>query len=361
MTVECSQCKSFVCRQGRTDSPTENCPMLGDFPAFEDLYQTPELKRNAYHAARVEAEGYCEWTRLREVAEYASKLGVERLGVAHWVDTGREATLAARYFEQRSLLPLLPPHSATQAPLEQVGFFAEQGTQLNVVVGMPVVQEALFISASETPVVVLVARDTRLFHNPAGALYTSGSYSRERLFGDRDTAEWSPFQGVGIEALGRASATMAEQNRVELNRLQEAMVFARVLGVKHIGISFCTGFQNEARLLTGVLAGNGFQVSSVCCKAGAEPKALIGIEESEQVRPGQPEMICNPLAQAELLTRDEVQLVMSLGQCVGHDAATLGSLNVPAFCIVAKDRVLAHNPVVALYRLESTSDTDACT
>ena len=69
-------------------------------------------------------------------------------------------------------------------------------------------------------------------------------------------------------------------------------------------------------------------------------------------------MICNPLAQAELLSRDDVQMVMSLGQCVGHDAATLGYLNVPTFCIVAKDRVLAHNTVAALYELELEENGD---
>jgi uncharacterized metal-binding protein len=59
-------------------------------------------------------------------------------------------------------------------------------------------------------------------------------------------------------------------------------------------------------------------------------------------------MACNPVAQAELLNRDQVELAMVLGQCVGHDAATLGHLAVPAFCLVAKDRVLAHNTTAAL-------------
>ena len=60
MPVDCSLCKGYVCREGRTDSPTENCPMHGDFPAFDELYNSPELVDNAYRAALVEAEGYCE-------------------------------------------------------------------------------------------------------------------------------------------------------------------------------------------------------------------------------------------------------------------------------------------------------------
>jgi uncharacterized metal-binding protein len=64
-------------------------------------------------------------------------------------------------------------------------------------------------------------------------------------------------------------------------------------------------------------------------------------------------MICNPLAQAELLNRERIELALVLGQCVGHDSATIGRLDVPAVSVVVKDRVLAHNTVAALYRLEA--------
>jgi uncharacterized metal-binding protein len=130
------------------------------------------------------------------------------------------------------------------------------------------------------------------------------------------------------------------------------MEFARRLGATLLGISFCVGFRNEARILTRVLEANGFRVRSVCCKSGAVPKERLGIADSQKVRPGQPEMICNPLAQAELLNREGVELALTLGQCVGHDSATIRRLDAPAVCLVVKDRVLAHNTVAALYRLE---------
>jgi uncharacterized metal-binding protein len=37
---------------------------------------------------------------------------------------------------------------------------------------------------------------------------------------------------------------------------------------------------------------------------------------------------------------------------VGHDSATMAHLRTPAVCLVAKDRVLAHNTVAALYELD---------
>jgi uncharacterized metal-binding protein len=82
------------------------------------------------------------------------------------------------------------------------------------------------------------------------------------------------------------------------------------------------------------------------------PKEKLGIRDAEKVQPGQPEMICNALAQAELLEREGVELVLLMGQCVGHDSATMAHLHVPAVCVVAKDRVLAHNTAAALYELE---------
>jgi tRNA-Thr(GGU) m(6)t(6)A37 methyltransferase TsaA len=108
------------------------------------------------------------------------------------------------------------------------------------------------------------------------------------------------------------------------------------------------GFREEAKTLTRLLETNGFRVSSVCCKTGAVPKEEAGISDAEKVRPGTAEMLCNPLAQADLLNRDEVEFTFSLGQCVGHDAATLQHIQGPAICLVAKDRVLAHNTVAAL-------------
>jgi uncharacterized metal-binding protein len=132
------------------------------------------------------------------------------------------------------------------------------------------------------------------------------------------------------------------------SRLAEAMDVAHRLGAGHIGVSFCVGFKEEAKVLSKLLETNGFQVSSACCKTGSTPKEDVGITDDQKVRPGTKEMICNPLAQAELLNREGVEFVMVLGQCVGHDAATFRHLNAPAICMVAKDRVLAHNTLAGI-------------
>lgn len=60
-------------------------------------------------------------------------------------------------------------------------------------------------------------------------------------------------------------------------------------------------------------------------------------------------MICNPLAQAVLLNDSAAELILLLGQCVGHDSATVAQLRKPAVLLAAKDRVTAHNTIATLY------------
>jgi uncharacterized metal-binding protein len=325
--------------------------MREDFPDYRDLYSTDGKRRLAYHSAIVEAIGYCRWTRLQEVAEFSYRMGYRRAGIAYCPDMAREASLVMRYLQSRSLDVVIPPGRTACDPPGQARLLAVHGTQFNVIAGMCVGHDSIFIRASQAPVTCLVARDTRLRHNPAAALYTSGSYFRSTLFGRGNAAVQEGFHGDDLDALGAASSDVSASEGVRC-RVEEVMKFARRLGASHLGLSFCVGFRNEALLLTMVLEANGFRVSSSCCKTGAVPKEEFGLLDSQKVRPDRPEMACNPLAQAELLNRERVQLALLLGQCVGHDSAAMMHLKAPAVCVAAKDRVLAHNTVVALYDLE---------
>ncbi len=323
--------------------------MHGDFPTFQDLYRDGPSVSLLRNSALVEARGYGRWNRLREVGELSLLMGFRRVGLAHGPGTLGEATRAASYLSSVGLTPILPDPDEAGGPRLQAERFRISGTEMNVVVGLGVASEALFVKSSHVPTVVLLARDLRLRHNPAAALYLSRSYLQDALHG-----HWPPSDRVDPpdeweSALRRmVREEVSEESDPPPTRLEEAMTVAHGLGATAIGITFCVGFKDEARTLTRILEVNGFQVVSACCKTGATPKEEIGVPDEEKIRPGRPEMTCNPLAQAELLNREEVQFALVLGQCVGHDAATLGHLNAPAVCLVAKDRVLGHNPVAAL-------------
>jgi len=350
---DCTHCDTFVCRLGRTEGGGPDCPMADHFPDFDWLYEDAEDRRQALVAARIEAEGYGRWNRVEETRTFIRRMGWLRVGVAHGRDTGREAHRFADLLARDGVESVLPFEGEPEDAAAQARRFQTVGTDLNVVIGLPMAEEALFLRDSSAPVTVLVARDVRLRHNPAGALYISHSYLRDALHAthNRFTDRTDRIDEPELAAVARSMAAW-EQERVTADlpptRLEELMQFAIRLGAGHIGISFCVGMREEAALLGRILEKNSFQVSGICCKSGAVPKEQLGLSDEEKVRPGTDESICNSHAQAELLNREGVGLAVILGQCVGHDAATLGRLTMPTTVLVAKDRVLAHNPVAAL-------------
>lgn len=352
MHVHCARCKSFACRAGRPDAAPADCPMRGEMPSPASLYPGGQRRRLAQESAAIEGLGYGRWTRLREVAELARRMGYERVGVSYCPDMVREAVLAALFLRDSELGVQLPPEPLDCDPFGQAAFFAQRGTQLNVMAGMCVGHEAVFIRASQAPVTVLVARDARLRHNPAAALYTADSYSHDRLYRPKRQQAHLPYRGVSTGRMLAAARKLHPKKHERWCRVRETMELLHLLGVDHVGVSFCVGFRREARTLSRILEANGFRVSSICCKTGAVPKEELGIPPWHKVRRDDREMMCNPEAQAELLNRAGVGFALVLGQCVGHDAATLARLAMPAACMVAKDRVLGHNTVAALYGLE---------
>jgi uncharacterized metal-binding protein len=138
--------------------------------------------------------------------------------------------------------------------------------------------------------------------------------------------------------------------RTRLTRVEELIQFARKCDYKRLGIAHCGGLAYEAGLLTEVLESNGFEVVSVQCKTGAVPKERIGLKADEKIAgPEEWETMCNPIAQAMIINRTNVDLAIMLGLCIGHDTLFIKYCAVPLTVLAVKDRVLGHNPLAALY------------
>jgi uncharacterized metal-binding protein len=136
-------------------------------------------------------------------------------------------------------------------------------------------------------------------------------------------------------------------------RVEEIMDFARRMGWRHLGIAHCAGLMEEARLARQIFRAGGFQVSTVCCKVGSIDKEEVGVGDHEKVRPGEFESLCSPLGQAALLAQAGTEFNVVIGLCVGHDSMFYMHSKAPATVLVAKDRVLGHNPAAALYTSHS--------
>ncbi len=133
-------------------------------------------------------------------------------------------------------------------------------------------------------------------------------------------------------------------------RVEEVASFAKKMGYKKLGIAFCVGLMDEARMLTTILENRGFDVVSVCCKAGATPKETIGITEEQKIKgPGSFESMCAPITQAEILNSERTEFNIAVGLCVGHDSLFFKYAHAPVTVLIAKDRVFGHNPAAGLY------------
>jgi uncharacterized metal-binding protein len=149
--------------------------------------------------------------------------------------------------------------------------------------------------------------------------------------------------------VAHASALVESEGYCKWTRVEEIVQFAKRLGFTRLGIATCISFVDLARVLSAIFESHGFEVASVACKNGGVPKESLGVRDEEKIRPGTYEAMCNPISQAELLNRAGCQLNVVLGLCVGHDSLFFRHSEGLATTLVAKDRVLAHNPVGALH------------
>lgn len=135
-------------------------------------------------------------------------------------------------------------------------------------------------------------------------------------------------------------------------RLREIIELCKSMGYHKVGLAFCKGLRKEAKVAADILRSHGLEVVSVICKAGGIDKTEVGIDGQMKLCPGAFEAMCNPVLQAELLNEQKTEFNITLGLCVGHDSMFYKYSEALVTTLVAKDRVLAHNPVGALYQAD---------
>lgn len=125
------------------------------------------------------------------------------------------------------------------------------------------------------------------------------------------------------------------------------------MNFKRLGLAFCLGLAGEARTVEKLLSDKGFDVVSAVCKVGCISKEVIGIGDEDKIEPGSSESMCNPIAQARLLNAAQTEFNIVLGLCVGHDSLFLRYAEALCTVLAVKDRLLGHNPLAAVYNLDS--------
>ncbi len=140
-----------------------------------------------------------------------------------------------------------------------------------------------------------------------------------------------------------AAAELVDGGKVgTLSRLEEIIEYAKARGYEKIGVAYCYGMEQEAKLLGDTLTKAGFRLSMVSCTVDGVAEDRINQKTSEIG------VSCNPLGQANQLNHEGVQFSILMGLCLGHDILIQKQLKMDFTTWVVKDRVTTHRPLDAL-------------
>lgn len=155
----------------------------------------------------------------------------------------------------------------------------------------------------------------------------------------------SEYRGEALRSM-RVSAGIEADYYLKKTRLEELILYAKEMEYKTLGLAFCVGLEEEAKKVCEILSKD-FNVHSVCCKVCGIDKDSFDLKyvHKEQEK----EAICNPLGQSMILNEEETDLNIILGLCIGHDILFTKNSEAPVTTLAVKDRVLAHNPLGAVY------------
>ena len=196
--VQCSYCGKKTCFTGDMTSSPEFCPSKLEPDALSSArarLEDPEIRQMAQDVAKT-WKGMAGKNRIELTMEYARLRGYKKLGLAFCVGLSQEAEMLANALINEGFDVIsagcmcgslcsedvgLPEEDKIMAgkrqpmcnPIGQAAVLDEGGSQLNIMLGLCVGDDVLFIKHSKAPVTVVAVKDFALAHNPLGALYTS--------------------------------------------------------------------------------------------------------------------------------------------------------------------------------------------
>lgn len=206
--LSCSDCGVLNCFRQQKDFPAFCLTTNTDSSTIDEAvahYKGDGLTaKMARAAAEIEGIYYGRLTRAEEIVAFAKRIGAKKIGIATCVGLINETKIFCRILEAKGLESYsvlckvgsidkteigIPEdlkvekgcYEAICNPVLQAKLLNEAKTDLNVINGLCVGHDSLFIKYSEAPVTTLITKDRVTGHNPAAALYTSGFYYK-RLF-----------------------------------------------------------------------------------------------------------------------------------------------------------------------------------
>jgi uncharacterized metal-binding protein len=210
VNTTCVGCEAYKCRYPESKlSAPGSCPRRQYAKVVKETVEKsrrdPEILRVNIACEEVlkrgsDSQGY-QWTRIRELIEYTRVLRYKKIGIAGCIGLMEESKLLARILTEAGLQVVLvgcmaggatrgkfglrerkgAPHFACN-PIMQAEVLNRERTDLNVMVGLCLGHDVLFIKYSEAGVTPLIVKDRVTGHNPIAALYTSQGYYKNKLW-----------------------------------------------------------------------------------------------------------------------------------------------------------------------------------
>ncbi|MEW6715675.1 MAG: DUF1847 domain-containing protein [Nitrospirota bacterium] len=161
--------------------------------------------------------------------------------------------------------------------------------------------------------------------------------------GSLELGEYTLAENIPLQ---NTSDLLRREHGNSLCRTEEIINYCQKLGIKKVGLVFCIGLAEEARLIAKIFKQH-FRVASVCCR-------MTGIDKDKnqhlvKINEGEFETSCNPIGQAKMLNKLKTEINVQLGLCVGHDMLFHKYSDAPVTVLAVKDRVLANNPLGIVY------------
>jgi uncharacterized metal-binding protein len=210
----CSKCNvsQKICKTESGRGPAY-CPTLTREAIVKRAnteYDKPRIREFARQASLQEGECYANRgaaasiphpvkPRIQETYEFAKKMGFKKIGIAFCSGLQREASVLTKILEAQGfdVVSIVCKTGGTPkehigirdqekirirefesmcSPIAQAMVLNEEHTDFNILLGLCVGHDSLFLKYADAFSTVLVVKDRVLGHNPVAALYTAESY-----------------------------------------------------------------------------------------------------------------------------------------------------------------------------------------
>ena len=204
----CAKCFQRGCTKQDMTKTLPDCPSKDEQvkEQAKQLYNEPENHRIAYCAALTEAGGYCQDTRLNEIIKFLHSGGYHKIGIAFCTGLFKETQEVVNILEYngfevvsiickngsitKDFLGITDEQAVRGScktetmcnPIGQALFLNQQKTDFNLMLGLCVGHDTLFIKYSDAPITALAVKDWVTGHNPLAPVYLAQGYYHNKFY-----------------------------------------------------------------------------------------------------------------------------------------------------------------------------------